>query len=136
VKPGALGRLTTTGEQGWVIPEFAWDPRGKRLLWSQARFSAETRIDQGCTIRRLRDAFVARLSGVDTIGELPVNMDVEIREAAAGMLLDPRAYEPSDDACGGTNPEAAPTFEQETMIGRFERWDAERCSAAPAGSTL
>jgi len=121
VKTGALRRLTTTGEQGWVIPEFAWDPKGKRLLWSQARFSAATRIDQGCTIRRIREAFIGRLAGVDRVAEIPVDIDVEIRDAAAAMLLDPRAYRPEDGACGGTAPDSEPVFEQETMLGRFEK---------------
>lgn len=121
LKLGALRRLTTTGEQGWVIPEFAWDSKHQRLLWSQARFSAATRIDQGCTIRRLREGIIARLSGVDRFQEIPGNIDVDIRETAAAMLLDPRAYQPTDGSCGGTDPESENVFEQETMIGRFEK---------------
>ena len=31
---GAVRRLTTSGEQGWVKPEFAFDDAGKRLLWT------------------------------------------------------------------------------------------------------
>lgn len=119
-KPGALRRLTHTGVDGWVIPEFAWDPKGKRLLWSQARLSPASRIDQGCTIRRLRDAFVGRLAGVRTIADLPLDLDVQVRASAAEMLRDPRAYTPPDGGCGGTDAGAPLVFEQQTLIGRFE----------------
>jgi Tol biopolymer transport system component len=118
-KPGALRRLTETGNDGWVIPEFAWDPAGKRLLWSQARFSAATRIDQGCVIRRMRDAFIGRLANVKTIADLPSDLDVQVRDAAAEMLRDPRAYTPPDAACGGGDPDATNVFEQQTFIGRY-----------------
>jgi len=87
----------------------------------KARITPATRIDQGCTIRRLREAFVARLAAVDGIATLPLDLDVQIREAAAGMLRDPRAYVPPDDACGGATPDATPSFEQRTFIGRFVR---------------
>lgn len=118
-KPGPLRRLTRSGEDGWVIAEFAWDPGGERLLWTQARYSPATRIDQGCTIRRLREGFVARLAAVRGVGDLPLDLDVQIRAAAAAMLADPRSYVPADAGCGGTQPDAPPTFEQQTFIGRF-----------------
>jgi hypothetical protein len=43
---GDVRRLTTSGEQGWVKPEFAFDDAGKRLLWTQVRIHEGVRIDQ------------------------------------------------------------------------------------------
>jgi hypothetical protein len=117
-KPGPIRRLTDSGEAGWVIPEFAWDPAGRRLLWTQNKFGDGYRIDQGCVMRELRSAIVARLAGVDRIVQLPVGIVPEIREAAAGLLRDPQAH-PYDGACGG--PGRPSSYAQETRIGRFAR---------------
>ena len=42
---GALRRLTTDGNDGWIIPEFSWDPAGKRLWWTENRLPPDTRVD-------------------------------------------------------------------------------------------
>jgi Tol biopolymer transport system component len=34
----ATRRLTYDGEDGWITPEFAWDPSGSWLLWTESRF--------------------------------------------------------------------------------------------------
>jgi hypothetical protein len=34
----ALRRLTTDGDDGWITPEFAWDPAQKHLIWTENRF--------------------------------------------------------------------------------------------------
>jgi hypothetical protein len=34
---GNLRRLTTDGNDGWIIPEFAWDPTNRFLMWTEAR---------------------------------------------------------------------------------------------------
>lgn len=34
----ALRRLTHSGDEGWIIPEFSWDPAGERLLWTELRW--------------------------------------------------------------------------------------------------
>ena len=31
-------RLTTDGNDGWITPEFTWDPTGSYLLWTENRF--------------------------------------------------------------------------------------------------
>jgi Tol biopolymer transport system component len=31
-------RLTHNGDDGWIIPEFAWDPTNSFLMWTEARF--------------------------------------------------------------------------------------------------
>jgi Tol biopolymer transport system component len=35
---GSVRRLTTDGQDGWITPEFAWDPKGKFLMWTENRF--------------------------------------------------------------------------------------------------
>ncbi|HEV7734394.1 MAG TPA: hypothetical protein VGR62_19630 [Candidatus Binatia bacterium] len=116
-KPGPIRRLTTSGDQGWIIPEFAWDPAGKRLLWSQARSIDGVRVDEACVIRRIREAFIARVSGVTSVAQIPFALDVEMREAASELLRDPNTYPIGDGACGGAAPKAP--FVQETWIGRY-----------------
>lgn len=34
---GSVRRLTADGRQGWITPEFAWDPKGKFLMWTENR---------------------------------------------------------------------------------------------------
>jgi Tol biopolymer transport system component len=34
---GSVRRLTYDGENGWVTPEFTWDPKGKFLMWTESR---------------------------------------------------------------------------------------------------
>jgi len=37
-KTKSVRRLTTDGNEGWIIPEFTWDPTNKYLLWTELRF--------------------------------------------------------------------------------------------------
>src|SRR5262245_1804472 len=53
-KPGPITRLTTSGEAGWVIPEFAFDPRRRRLLWTQNQFGDGPGVGPRCIVRTLR----------------------------------------------------------------------------------
>lgn len=118
-KSGPLRRLTRTGEQGWVIPEFAWDPSGRRLLWTQNRFPDGRRVDQACVMREIRERFVAQLRGVDTVAQIPFTLGRDIRDAAANLLRPPTSYA-YQGACGGTSAAPAAGFAQETLIGRYE----------------
>ena len=34
----SVRRLTYNGDDGWIIPEFAWDPTNSFLMWTEARF--------------------------------------------------------------------------------------------------
>jgi Tol biopolymer transport system component len=34
---GSVRRLTTDGNDGWIIPEFTWDPKNNFLMWTEAR---------------------------------------------------------------------------------------------------
>jgi Tol biopolymer transport system component len=36
---GSVRRLTYDGRQGWVTPEFTWNPKDSFLMWTETRFS-------------------------------------------------------------------------------------------------
>lgn len=118
-KPGAVRRLTETGKDGWVIPEFAFDPTGHRLLWTQNRFPDGVRVDQSCVVRQIRDAFIARLSGVHEILQIPLGIQDDIRTQAAALLAPPRSYPFAGRGCGGDTPPSQRGFAQETKIAHF-----------------
>lgn len=118
-KPGAVRRLTSYGAAGWVIPEFAWDPSGHRLLWTQNRFAPGRRVDQACVMREIRSAFVARLSPVTSIGQIPFDIGDQVRDEAANLLRKPSLYD-YQGPCGGTAPAAQPALTPQTLIGHFE----------------
>jgi Tol biopolymer transport system component len=118
-KPGAVRRLTSSGEDGWVIPEFSWDPSGRRLLWSMSKINEGRRVDQGCLMQKLRSSFIKRLTGVDTVGQIPFGIDREMREEVAKLLRPPTSYA-YQGACGGGVPDQKPPITQVTRIGRYE----------------
>jgi hypothetical protein len=119
---GAPRRLTRSGREGWIIPEFAWDPSGRRLLWTENKFADDVRIDQSCVMRKLRQRFLDRLRGVDSVAEIPIDIDREIRDEATNLLRDPSTYV-GPAGCGGTrvDPDAQSKFEQRTRVGRYVR---------------
>ncbi len=119
-KPGPVRRLTRSGEDGWVIPEFAWDPAGRRLLWTQNKFADTRRLDQGCVVRQLRAAIIGQLSGVQTIAQIPLDIVPRIRAEAVKLLADPKSYTFPAGGCGGEQPTAQPSYAQETRIAHFE----------------
>jgi Tol biopolymer transport system component len=41
---GSVRRLTTDGDDGWVTPEFTWDPTHSYLLWTEIRFPPGLRV--------------------------------------------------------------------------------------------
>src|SRR5262249_31060361 len=101
LKPGAARRLTESGTDGWVIPEFAWDPSGRRLLWTHNRFADGVRVDQSCVVKALRGQFIARLSAVHGILDIPLDVHHEIRDVAGKLLQDPAAFPVQGLGCGG-----------------------------------
>ena len=103
------------------MPEFAWDPSGRRLLWTQNRYPKNVRIDQSCVVRRLREAFVTRLAGVHDILQIPLGITQEMRTEAAKLLGYPSAYPFQGLGCGGDVPPQPGAFEQQTRLGRFEQ---------------
>ena len=42
--PDRVRRLTHNGDDGWIIPEFVWDPAGKRLLWTESKYNDGVRM--------------------------------------------------------------------------------------------
>jgi Tol biopolymer transport system component len=38
LETGAVRRLTTTGDDGWIVPEFTFDPTNKFMMWTEARY--------------------------------------------------------------------------------------------------
>ena len=118
-KPGAVRRLTRFGEDGWVIPEFAWEPGGRRLLWTQNRFSPGLRVDQACVMRGIRDAFVESLRGVHAIGQIPFDIGDRMRDEAAKLLQKPTLYD-YQGPCGGTAPAGKPALTPQTLVAHFE----------------
>jgi Tol biopolymer transport system component len=39
-----MRRLTFEGRDGWIIPEFAWDPTGSFLLWTEQKYPDGVRV--------------------------------------------------------------------------------------------
>lgn len=118
-KPGAVRRLTRSGEDGWVIPEFAWDPNGQRLLWTQNKFSDGRRVDQGCVMRKIRADIINQLNGVQTIGQIPFTIVGQIHDQAVSLLQDPKSFPFQGLGCGGDAPNQQPGYAQETRIGHY-----------------
>jgi len=42
--PEQVRRLTHNGDDGWIIPEFVWDPAGQRLLWTESKYHDGVRM--------------------------------------------------------------------------------------------
>lgn len=102
---GAPRRLTHSGDAGWVIPEFAWDPAGRRLLWTEARIRG--RVDEPTVLRRLRDAIVAELKGVTSLGGIPVSIYDTVSSEVGRVLADPGAFAPASPPPGRKRHEDA-----------------------------
>lgn len=87
----AVRRLTTSGDDGWIIPEFEWDPAGERLLWTQLRWPDRFRVQQGSD-----------------------------PAAEAQDLAEPGAQEDIERAAGGlSRGRPAQAVVHKTMIGRY-----------------
>jgi Tol biopolymer transport system component len=41
---GAVRRLTTSGDDGWIVPEFTWDPTNSFLFWTEQRIVDRERV--------------------------------------------------------------------------------------------
>ena len=85
-----MRRLTFDGDDGWITPEFAWDPAGKRLIFTQLKWRDELRTGPAADIAR----------------------DIE---EAANLLNDPPRLEPGDVGHGNQNS----NLDRRTRIGRY-----------------
>jgi hypothetical protein len=41
---GSVRRLTTDGHDGWIVPEFTWDPKNRRLWFTENRLPPGARV--------------------------------------------------------------------------------------------
>lgn len=112
VQRGPVRRLTHEGDRGWVIPEFAWDPSGTRLLWTESRFA--NRVDEPTILRQIRDAILAQLSGVHQIGQVPFDIFTQVRDQVGKLLQDPASFGPPK---GASTPSAP--IDRRTLIGSY-----------------
>jgi hypothetical protein len=119
-KPGPIRRLTHSGDDGWVIPEFTWDPPGRRLLWTQNKYPNDVRVSQSCLVQQVRDGFIRELSAVQSVGQIPFDVHRRVRAQALQFLDDPQAYPYGGRGCGGEQPAEPGKFEQATRIGWYE----------------
>jgi hypothetical protein len=88
---GSVRRLTFDGRDGWIVPEFTWDPAGKALWFTENRLPPGARV------------------------AMPLDPLKELREAAA-MLRDP----PTPDTSKLLVGDAALPVEQRTRVLRFK----------------
>src|SRR4051795_2068862 len=49
---GNVRRLTKDGDDGWIIPEFTWDPANRYLLWTESRFPDGMRVPAPLDVQR------------------------------------------------------------------------------------
>lgn len=68
-------------------------------------------------VRALREEALAQLRGVRTVDHLPIALPGQLRERAAELLRDPRAFQ-FGAGCGGGSS-GPPAWAQETRIGRY-----------------
>jgi len=49
---GRVRRLTHDGDDGWITPEFTWDPPDSHLLWTEQRFPDGLRVQEPLDVQR------------------------------------------------------------------------------------
>jgi Tol biopolymer transport system component len=56
---GSVRRLTHSGDDGWIVPEFTWSPDNSYLLWTEAKFKDDERVplplDPAAQLQRLQE---------------------------------------------------------------------------------
>jgi WD40-like Beta Propeller Repeat len=110
-RPGRARRLTRLGRQGWIIPEFAWDPSGRRILWTQNKL--RDRVDEPSVLRQIRRDVLNHIGHPASPGEVPFDIFEYVRERLVRVLTDPLSYVPPEAQS------APPRLVSQTRIGRF-----------------
>jgi len=90
---GSLRRLTTDGDDGWITPEFTWDPANRFLMWTENRIPNGERV--------------------------PVPPDPVAQLKATAQFLQNPATPSADVTPNGVGVAPIPV-EQRTRIARFE----------------
>jgi hypothetical protein len=60
--PGQVRRLTYDGDEGWITPEFTWDPTNSFLMWTENRFAEGYRYHFPASLSAYVHQFEALLS--------------------------------------------------------------------------
>jgi hypothetical protein len=111
---GPVRRLTHLGGAGWIIPEFAWDPAGRRLLWTQNKLRG--RVDEPTVLRQIRLEIINRLAHVEQIADVPFDIVTQVRDRVGKVLQDPSSFAPGGS---GANGSGQPTLASQTRIGEY-----------------
>jgi len=61
-RPQQVRRLTFDGDQGWITPEFTWDPTNSFLMWTENRFPDGYRYHFPVNLQEYIHQFEALLS--------------------------------------------------------------------------
>ena len=103
---GSVRRLTTDGDQGWITPEFAWDPSNSYLMWTENAFPPGYRYPFPPDATGYLQSLASLLSN-------PPSPSADITPSGVGVAPTPVA--------------------QQTRIGRFQ-FGAPAAAATPVAS--
>jgi hypothetical protein len=77
--PNEIRRLTTDGDDGWITPEFTWDPTNRFLMWTENRFPDGYRYQFPVS----ESAYVAQLEAL--LANPPGTSAVDIGQNGVGV---------------------------------------------------
>jgi len=76
---GQVRRLTNSGDDGWIVPEFSFDPGSRRMLYTEARFPPGTRaqlpVDAARDIQELLTYILTGKANPALTGNANVGLD-------------------------------------------------------------
>src|SRR3954470_13558854 len=92
---GNVRRLTKDGDDGWIIPEFTWDPKNRYLLWTESRFPDGMRVPAPLDVQRQleqENEFLTHPPDVDpgSVGPNNAVIPLEQRTRTLRFRLPPR----------------------------------------------
>ncbi|HVU60831.1 MAG TPA: hypothetical protein VHD58_04150 [Mycobacteriales bacterium] len=99
MKTHSVRRLTFDGNQGWVTPEFTWDPSGRQLWWTENRIPPEDTVSFPIRVARQLELLIEfvehpdlKLSSVRDFGTLPIPIEQRTRVAHFVGVSVPASY--------------------------------------------